>query len=783
MRPAARRRALGLAALALLALAAAVILRLPPPGQGTPSGPAPLAYVGRDSCTKCHAEEAKRFQGSHHDLAMQEANERTVLGDFGDRQFTYAGVRSGFHREGDRFLVRTDGPDGRLVDHEVARVFGVFPLQQYLVEQPGGRYQALGIAWDSRPRDEGGQRWFHLYPGERVGHRDVLHWTKASQNWNSQCAECHSTNLRKNYVFAEDRFATTSSEIDVSCEACHGPGSRHVEWARAARARGREPKGEPGLLVRFKERGSRTWEMDVERGIAKPTQPPPTAVRTEVEACARCHARRALLTEDDQSGRLLAQTHRPALLEQGLYYADGQMRDEVYNWGSFQHSRMYAAGVTCSDCHDAHDLRLRAPADAVCSACHRPERFATRKHHLHRQRSKGASCVACHMRSETYKVVDRRHDHSFRVPRPDLTVALGKAAAPNACNDCHRDRSARWAAEAVRQHYPAGRHTKPHFATALLAGRTYRPGAGQALVALVADRTQPGIVRGTAASLLVPYLGPAALRAVEMAAKDEDPLVRLGVASVLEALAPAERVRIAVPLLWDPVRAVRVAAVPAFADVKDEQLESEALAAFNRALDEYFLAQRANAEKPESHVNLGMVHVKRGHLKEARRAYEAALRVDPSFVPGYVSFADLLRREGRDGEAESLLRRALLVDPGNATALRALGLLHVRQSRTVEGLAELGRAAEAAPHDPSFASAYAGGLHSSGQTAEALAVLRRAAERAPAATDVLTVLVTINAERGAVLEARAWARKLAAEAADDPDVKRLVASLGSGGRP
>jgi mono/diheme cytochrome c family protein len=263
---------------------------------------------------------------------MEEAGEKTVLGDFKDAHFTYESVTSRFFRKDGKHYVRTDGPDGRPADYPVAYVFGFTPLQQYLVELPGGRFQALSEAWDSRRRAEGGQHWFHLYPGERVNHRDVLHWTKPSQNWNTQCAECHSTNLRKGYDLAGDRFRTTFSEVNVSCEACHGPGSRHADWARQAKARGQAPKGEPGLIVRFTERRSREWEMDRERGIAKPTKF--LATRFEVETCARCHARRGMLTEEYRPGRLLAETHRPALLDEGLYYADGQMRDEVYNWGS-----------------------------------------------------------------------------------------------------------------------------------------------------------------------------------------------------------------------------------------------------------------------------------------------------------------------------------------------------------------------------------------------------------------------------------------------------------------
>ncbi len=531
-----------------------------------------------------------------------------------------------------------------------------------------------------------------------MDHRDVLHWTKPSQNWNTQCAECHSTNLRKGYRFAEDRFETTFAEIDVSCEACHGPGSRHVEWAERAKAWGMAPRGEPGLIVRFTERRSREWEMDRERGIARPTKFLET--RFEVETCARCHARRGLLTEEYRPGRLLAETHRPALLDEGLYYADGQMRDEVYNWGSFLQSRMYAKGVTCSDCHDPHDLKVKVGRDDVCSSCHQPERFATRKHHFHREKGKGASCVACHMRTETYMVVDPRHDHSFRVPRPDLTAALGRESAPNACNDCHRDRSPEWAARAVRRWYPGGQQEKPHWASALHAGRSSRPAAEDALLRVIRDAQTPGIVRGTAVSLLPPFLGPESLPALEKAAADPDPLVRLGAATALEALPSKERVRIGVHLLWDPVRAVRVEAVPAFADVPDAELATEARAAFDRSLDDFVLAQRSNAERPESHVNLGIVNVKRGRLEEARRDYDAALRLAPWFLPAYVNLADLLRLQGRDDEGETVLRQALRVDPGDASVHHALGLLLVRRKRPAEALAELGRAVGSRPRGP-----------------------------------------------------------------------------------
>jgi Flp pilus assembly protein TadD len=730
--------------------------------------------VGVEGCVDCHEEETALWRGSHHELAMQEVTEDTVLGDFADAGITYNGVTSRFSRRGEAFVVTTDGPDGTLTDYTVDYVFGFTPLQQYLVSLSGGRYQALGLAWDCRPVDEGGQRWFHLYPGERVDHRDVLHWTKLSQNWNSQCAECHSTNLRKNYDWTKDRFDTTFSEIDVSCEACHGPGSRHVRWAKEAEARGREPGGDPGLVVRFDERRHRSWKMDLERGIAIPKEA--AELRVENEMCGRCHARRGLLTEDYLPGQRLGQTHHPALLEEGLYYADGQMEDEVYNWGSFLQSKMYARGITCADCHDAHSAKVKISADDVCSSCHQPERFAAREHHFHDPRREGGSCVACHMRTETYMVVDPRHDHSLRAPRPDLTLSLG---TPNACNDCHRDKSPRWSQRAIEKWYPEGQWTKPHFGEALQAGRTMQPGAEKVLAALADDEEQPAIARATAITLLPRFAGRASRAALEKAVKSPEHLIRLGAASALEMLEPDERLRVGGHLLDDPVRVVRVEAVVPLADVAPEAMTGEQRIAFDRALGEFYEAQRANAERPEAHVNLGLMHVKRGQLDAARRAYDAALRVGPWFVPAYANLADLLRLQGRDDEGEKVLRQGLEVVPTSPALHHALGLLLVREKRVDEAIEFLKRAADLAPDDPQIAYVLAIGLHSVGKVGEALSVLRRAYETSPATQPVLIALVTINRDRGALDEALMWARRLAEVAPEDQRVAALVAQMES----
>lgn len=695
------------------------------------AAPAPLAmpaeapvYLGAARCTACHATPAEAWRGSHHDRAMQVASEATVLGDFDGARFDHFGSVTTFSRRAGHYVVRTEGPDGALRDYAVAFTFGVDPLQQLLLRLPGGRLQAFGVAWDARPRETGGQRWFSLYPNERIPPDDVLHWTKPAQNWNSQCAECHSTNLRKGYDLARDAYDTTWSDPDVACEACHGPGSAHVAWAEAA-GDGAPADRHFGLSVHFERSSPDDWAFAPGARIATRTRP--LAERSEVETCAPCHARRSTIREGALPGEPLLDTYRPALLEAGLYESDGQMRDEVYVHGSFLQSRMYAAGVRCGDCHDPHALTLRAEGNVLCGRCHRPDAFDRPEHHHHAPGSAGAACVSCHMPARTYMEVDVRHDHSFRVPRPDLSASLG---TPSSCTDCHAERPARWAADAVARWFPNGRTGSPHYAQALDAGRRSAPGADRALAALAADAAKPAIVRATALSLM-PQAGAAiAADVVRAALADREPLVRLGALEAARALEPRERLA-AVPLLRDPLRAVRIAAARMLADVPLERWDPAARGALAEALTEYRAAQLVCAERPEAHVSLGALHAGFGEVDAARREYQTALRLAPWFVPGYVNLADLERSIGRDEAAEALLRRALEHASDVAETHYALGLTLVRQKRYREALPELERAAALAPDSPRFALVAAQLLRELGDGARAAAAVERILARWP----------------------------------------------------
>jgi predicted CXXCH cytochrome family protein len=750
------------------------------PAHGAAAPAAPLAaatHLGASACAQCHPKETGAWRGSQHDRAMQVAGEATVLGDFANAKFGHAGVTSTFFRRNGKFYVNTDGPEGKLADFEIRYTFGVAPLQQYLIELPGGRLQALGIAWDSRPKDEGGQRWFHLYPGRKLEAGDPLHWTGIDQNWNHQCADCHSTNLRKGYDEASGRFRTTWTDLNVGCEACHGPGSDHAAWAKKE-GDWQRFGGNKGLTAVLDERHGVTWTLTADAASAARSKP--RASEREIEVCARCHARRGQFSDDYAAGQPLHDAFRPALLEAGLYYPDGEQRDEVYTYASFLQSRMHARGVTCSDCHDPHTQKLRAPGNALCAQCHQPAKFDRAEHHRHRPGTPAAQCVACHMPATTYMVVDPRRDHSFRIPRPDRTLSMG---APNACNQCHVKESAKWAADQLRNWYPQPKPGFQGFAEALHAGDRGAPGARDALLGVVSDPAQAPIARASAITRLGRFLSPAALPAVASALNDPDANLRLAAVQALANADPATRLRYLPQRLADPARVVRMEAARALAGDAERQLSATDRAAFDSALAEYVAAERYNADRPEAQSALGSLHAARGRLEEAAAAYGRALERDPTYVQAAINLADLQRATGDEDAAEQTLRTAIARMPGSAPVHHALGLALIRQRQSAEAIAELARAAKLAPDDPRFAYVYAVALHDTGKPAEAIRTLQAAMSRHPYDREILVALASYKAEGGDKAAARAYARLLLELEPDNPGIAQFAGSLGAEAAP
>jgi predicted CXXCH cytochrome family protein len=710
VKPMPKRRLLIIAAVSLVLAAAAfltlwdVLRPLPPP-----------AYVGTSQCAICHQKEDRDWQQSDHRHAMEHASSQSVLGDFSDVTFDYFGTSSRFFKRDGKFFVETDNAQGRLQTFRVSYTFGHYPLQQYLITFPDGRLQALSIAWDSRPAAQGGQRWFDLYPDQPVTHDDPLHWTGAFQNWNSRCASCHSTTLVKDYSPDTNRYDTHWQEINVGCEACHGPGSHHVAWAR-----GKHSLPNKGLVTNLRK----VWEP--RDGTLPIPQRADTPLPGQLQVCADCHSRRSELQQPNVAHDFFDDFSLSPLLE-GRYFADGQMREEVYVTGSFLQSRMHANHVTCTNCHEPHSGKLRATGNQLCLQCHQAARYQTEQHLFHQVDSPGAQCVNCHMPQRTYMGVDVRRDHSFRVPDPVASVRYG---VPNTCTQCHTDRTDQWAADIVVKR--TGRKEPYYPQTALLtAARRNDAKAAPGLLAYANDPGRPAILRATALLESGRFASAAQLAAVDNALRSPDPLIRAGAVAALGNVDLEQRLAHLQPVLADPSKSVRMAIAQQLATLPLDSAPAEVRAALGKLFDEYRQSLMYNADMPESLSNLALLQAAQSGPSVAEKTLQQALKLAPRYLPAMLNLADVYRAEDRDSLGETLLREAVSDYPESADAQHMLGLLYVRTGRKAQSVPLFAKATELAPDNARYMLVYALSLIDTGQRTQGIQVLHAAARRFP----------------------------------------------------
>lgn len=624
-------------------------------------------YVGSEQCASCHQSQYQSWQRSHHAKSMLPASKSNVLADFSNVDVTHENVTASFSHRGDGFFVTTQGVDGEIAEYQVKYTFGFEPLQQYLVELSGGRLQALPWTWDT-----GKQRWYFLQPPQHPVPEadDWLHWTNGAMNWNSMCADCHSTNLIKNYQPESETYSTSWSEVNVGCEACHGPGRDHLAMMQDNPL---SQSGELGLAV------------------GKNLSP-----KVLVEQCGRCHARRGQLsTQFSHDSDLMMDHYLPELLRPGLYHGDGQILDEVFVYGSFTQSKMYLNGVSCNSCHDVHSGNLKAEGNQLCASCHDVAQYDSPQHHHHQESSSATKCITCHMPGKYYMGVDFRHDHSLRVPRPDLSVRYG---VPNACNDCHQDRTARWAARAVTDWFGAKR--QPHFSDTLASASADLGAALPQLIYLLEDRSQPAIARATALFWLAQAVNlPPVQAALVKAIKDDEPLLRYQAVTALQNLPEQERLMLFVPLLSDPVRAVRVAVAGALTGLSEAKVPAAKRDALANARSEQqqYMAQNADFSSGQGYIALQ--HEKRGEFEKAKKAYCRGLKIDNKNSMLRVNLANLHYSLQEYAKAELAFKKVIKYEPDFGPAYYSLGLLLAEFKRYKEAEYFLTQASQKMPEN------------------------------------------------------------------------------------
>ncbi|HPF46098.1 MAG: hypothetical protein KDF58_08220 [Alphaproteobacteria bacterium] len=629
------------------------------------------AHPADKNCRTCHFMEWKSWNGSDHQKAMAIANDKSVLGKFENLPVTINGQESRFYKKDNDYWVHIDGED-----HKIDYTFGTYPLQQYLVKMEDGKYQTLPLSWDSRPADHGGQRWFHIYGDEPIPANDRLHWKQPMQNWNGMCADCHSSGLKRGYVPENNTFNTHFDKISVDCQSCHTPDNDIMTS---------KTDGEWQLVD---DAHTASWVGDKRD-------------QHQIEVCAACHSRRSPLTDGFSPADRYLDSFSPTPILMPEYFPDGQVRDEDYVWGSFLQSKMFAAGVICSDCHNPHSLKMKADGNDMCTTCHQADHFDTTDHHKHETGSAEGLCVNCHMPERTYMGVDARRDHSFRVPRPDLNHITG---APDACTSCHNDRDADWAANEIKSW--TEKNPSPHYGEIFSAVYQNSPNSEQMLKAMIADQDIPPIIRGSGYELLIRYPDENSYNVIRSAVSADEPLIRLGAVKASKFIPLSERTSLLLPLLHDPLKVIRVEAVRALSDLNSSTLPTEEKEIYEKAKEEFITAEKQVSWRGEGHFNLGLFYGGQNDLESEVKEYMKAMEIDPYFPAAYVNLADRYRSLGDEAKTIETIEMGLNNLPEDAALNFSKGLYLIRTGKSYDALPYLKKASTNDPANSQYAYVY-----------------------------------------------------------------------------
>ncbi|HEX6848796.1 MAG TPA: tetratricopeptide repeat protein [Chitinophagaceae bacterium] len=648
-------------------------------------------YVGDQSCKSCHANEYNDWLQSHHFMAMQPPTDSTVFGNFDNAAFSADGVTSRFFRKDGRFFINTQGDDGHYHDYEVKFTFGFTPLQQYLIEFPGGRMQVPRVSWDTKQK-----KWFHQYPGQNIPPNDWLHWTGNSQNWNTMCASCHSTNLQKNYDMEADSYNTTYSVMNVSCESCHGPGKLHVDLVNGDDYK--KGKKIPGSYLKL------------EKGAAQLAQ---------INTCMPCHARKSDISDSIIHSEAVMDNYIPEIPSTEHFYADGQVNDEDYIYTSFLQSKMFHRDVKCSNCHNPHSGKILFSTNQLCLQCH-AKTYDDPSHTFHTAGITAAECKSCHMPGKVYMGNDLRHDHSFRVPRPDLSVQYG---TPNACNSCHNNKTAQWAADAVKKWY--GPTRKYHFADDLIPGSRIDRGSEEHLVKLLGDTAVPNIVKAAAAYYLGSIPTQSSLQALLKCLIDPDAQIRYRALRSLSNFPVANWKENVGPLLADKVRAVRIAAADLYITFPAQQIPAQYANTFSSARKELWDYLHYQADFSVGNIMIADHYLQQQDYNNAEKFYLRALKKDSMMNYARLNLSTGYNAQGKNDQALQVLETARKIDPNNDRIHYNLALLYNEMNNKTEAERSFAKAVELKSANPRVYYNYGLLLNQNKKYKEAEAILQK----------------------------------------------------------
>jgi predicted CXXCH cytochrome family protein len=680
-----------------------------------------LAVEPETDCKSCHENVYTKWQQSDHAKSMDIADKDSVLGDFSGVAIQHYSQRVVFFIK-DAAYYADLSEAGSTSRYQLKFTFGHYPLQQYLVEKSGGRLQVFPFAWDARPVFEGGQRWFPNYAQEDVQTNDRLHWQQALQNWNGMCADCHSDGFKRHYSAKSDSFASHWDNINVGCQSCHSETPDHVKNKPSAAGINKHIEAKQStalndnIVLAFNGRQTiGQWIRGEHENVAH--WQGEERDNQFMENCFACHSLRSPLTDGIDTRSAFLDQFSPSLIVPSLYHVDGQIKAEVYVYGSFLQSKMFAAGVNCLDCHDSHTIQVKTPGNALCSQCHNAKVYQQPTHTRHQADSEGGQCVNCHMPQTTYMGVDKRRDHSFTIPRPDLSI---KYATPNACNQCHQDQSLQWSVNALEKWFgqPEGLSAAEQGFRELLQGGSL---SQKQHIALINDKTLSVIKRASALALLGNSVPELSDKLIKPWVNSDQPLLRLASAKIGYLLPVNERLKSFTQLLGDKYKAIRVAAANQLLDVG---LHNNP--AFTQAFKELVSSNEMNQWRGEGSLNQSLIHMRLRENDQAIAVLLHGIKVDPYFEPNYVNLAEIYRVSAKPELELGIIQQALQAVPDSALFHYNYGMWFIRQQQKGNAVIEFRQATTLAPNNEQFAYMYFLGLDANGDTLQALRELKSA---------------------------------------------------------
>ncbi len=664
--------------------------------------------ISNQQCISCHQQSHETWQKSDHAKAMAIADKNSVLANFNNVDVEHYGQKAHFFIKDNLYQV-TINYDEKLDTYPIKYTFGHFPLQQYLVETEKGRLQVLPFAWDSRTKADGGQRWYHNYSHEEIRPEDRLHWRQPLQNWNGMCADCHSDGLVRNYNKETNTFTSQFDNINVGCLSCHGDMSAHAKTSKPN-------KRNIANDITSQKHPTGQWLRTVTDKTAK--WQGTKRDNSFMDGCFACHSLRAPLTDGISANKPFLDQFTPQLPAAPNYHVDGQINEEVYVYGSFLQSKMYGKGVNCLDCHDKHTMKLKAEGNGLCLQCHGGEVYNRKSHHQHQETSTGAQCVNCHMPTNRYMGVDDRRDHSFKIPRPDLSAQFN---TPNACTQCHDDKSNQWASDNLEKW-----HGKPK---ALLKSKQFLMtlNSGQAInledhLSIIADTKLDVISRASALQMLNLTTQMITIEILKPYLIHQEDLIRLSAASAALLLTPEVRILHLSPLLTDKLKAIRVVAARSLVTSKVAAKHQQV---FNNAFRELIISNELTSWRGEGRANQAILALENGEAKKAEKALKAVIDIEPYFDVGYINLADLYRTQQRPAQVASVLAKGMKNLPKTGGLKYAYALHLVRTQQHDKALGFFEKATLLEPSSEQYLYAYILSLDGQGETVNALNKLQQ----------------------------------------------------------